>query len=797
MGLVHVDRYVGWIVRHCRLLLGAQLVLLLVCGGVSTRLRLEAGLEALLPTGDPRIAAVKELEQRMGSLSSLVVEIRSPERSVNFAYAQALQEQLEREPLIERAIWRVPELYRFTRRHRWLYAERDLLKRLLERLKSERLQATNPFYVELDESPLPVLRKEVAELQDRWVRLEKDGVFQSRNGDLVAMVVLPQRPPGGVSELAVERAVEQVLQRIPPGAFDSRLSVRFSGELHAAVQERHAIEEDMALTTAIVALLVAGLVGLYFGRVRAIPLMGIPAVTGLAVAMGVAAVAFGELNASTAFLGAIIVGNGINYPILMLARYAEERARGSATRAALVAAVAGTARATALAACAASLAYGSLALTRFRGFSQFGVIGAVGMLASWAATMTTLPAMLWLLDHRHSSHGEQVHRANFGVPFAHAAVRAPRLLIGAGLALALIAVAALPHWLHDPFEYDFRKLRTIHTAVTQSSPELDALFGRALSPSILLTDSPAEARVAAQQIRRQAAERSPSPVALVLTIDDLVPGSEAQQQSKLLLLTQLRQEIDRLPNHHRIQIGDLRPPDDLGVIHLEDLPEIARRPFLERDGTLGRVVLIYPPQQGFSVANGRDLLGLAEVIGDIDIGGRMRHAVGRAVIFAAMIRSIAHDAPIATTASFGAVALLVFALLRGSWQALTILGTLGLGVVWTVGGAALLSIKINFLNFIALPITFGIGIDYGANLYLRYEAEGRGAIARALSSTGGAVALNSATTITGYGSLLLAHNRALRSFGLLAILGEFACLAAALLIIPALFALRDRRVAPV
>jgi hypothetical protein len=52
--------------------------------------------------------------------------------------------------------------------------------------------------------------------------------------------------------------------------------------------------------------------------------------------------------------------------------------------------------------------------------------------------------------------------------------------------------------------------------------------------------------------------------------------------------------------------------------------------------------------------------------------------------------------------------------------------------------------------------------------------------------TGGAVALCSYTTIIGYSSLLLADNQALQSFGRLAMSGELACLAGALLVLPAL-----------
>src|SRR5262249_28553709 len=104
--------------------------------------------------------------------------------------------------------------------------------------------------------------------------------------------------------------------------------------------------------------------------------------------------------------------------------------------------------------------------------------------------------------------------------------------------------------------------------------------------------------------------------------------------------------------------------------------------------------------------------------------------------------------------------------------------------------------KINFLDFVALPITLGIGVDYAVNVVLRARAEGRHASTEALASTGGAVALCSWTTTIGYGSLLLSANAGIRSFGLMAIIGEMTCLLTALTVGPALLALlRPRTVA--
>jgi len=107
-------------------------------------------------------------------------------------------------------------------------------------------------------------------------------------------------------------------------------------------------------------------------------------------------------------------------------------------------------------------------------------------------------------------------------------------------------------------------------------------------------------------------------------------------------------------------------------------------------------------------------------------------------------------------------------------------------VIWMMGAAGWGGVRVTFLNFIALPITFGIGAEYALNIVGRYREDKD--IVNAVTSTGAAVALCSWTTIVGYGSLLAASNQAMRGFGLMAILGEVCCLTAAIMALPAVLA---------
>src|SRR5690606_9183920 len=99
--------------------------------------------------------------------------------------------------------------------------------------------------------------------------------------------------------------------------------------------------------------------------------------------------------------------------------------------------------------------------------------------------------------------------------------------------------------------------------------------------------------------------------------------------------------------------------------------------------------------------------------------------------------------------------------------------------------SALFDIKLNFLNFVVLPIGIGIGADYIINVLKRRQIAGDQQLFRVLVETGGAVVLCSLTTVVGYLALLMSINRAVKSFGLAAAVSELTTVLAAVLVLPA------------
>ena len=444
-------------------------------------------------------------------------------------------------------------------------------------------------------------------------------------------------------------------------------------------------------------------------------------------------------------------------------------------------------------------AYGSLMVTSFRGFSQFGLIGGVGMLACWAATMVALPATVTLWERVRVRLGWAVKKKPEAVkaPLASAigavTQRAPWAVIVVGVALTAVAAAKLPTYLRDPWEYNFGKLGSRHSRQTGASRwnlKSDQIFtARGGAPDMLLADSMEQVLPLARSlIERDRATTGGRYIERVETVYDRLGGAPEVVTRKLELLARIRTHLDAVMDHlpaaDREFAHAWRPPESLRPIAPEELPSLVREQFTERDGRFGTPFFVYY-RAWFTPSDGRKLMEVARLTSRLRMpDGREVPTVSRATVFAEMVACMGRDGPRATLAAFLSVVVIVLLTTRRARPAAAVLGSLFSGVLLTVGGAAWLGVRLNFLNFVALPLTFGIGVEYAVNLYDRIEHEG-GDVREAVRSVGGAVFLCSLTTIIGYGALLSADNQALQSFGWYAMAGELACIATALLLLPA------------
>lgn len=782
-----------------------------------------ADFAELLPENKESVVELRRASQRLAGVATLTItaEIaggKSPESLQKFV-DEVVPRLHELGPEWVGAVDSgVHDTQKFFSEHALLYANIDDLRKaheeILDRYDYEVAKASGNL-IDDDDPPGELTAESIRErlgakgIESKATESYPDGYYQSPEGDFIALLI--RTPASGKAQTEeLKRRVAEVVASVEPQKIHPEMEVRYTGDVITSAEEYDAIVNDLSTVGLWGITGILAVVFLYFLRVRTVLLMGATILVALAWTFGITRYTLGYLNSSSGFLVSIIAGNGINSAIMFMARYIEARRdQGMAVPDAVKVAHRDSWIPTLASAATAMLAYGSLIITDFRGFKHFGIIGSYGMVIAWVATYLFMPAFLaaseqvWPAYRTVKNSNKGKLRTSYGLIFAKLALSKPRLVtvIGGLLGVASIALS-VQYFSADPIEYDMtnvRNERRDRTTAGELSSRVDNVVGRIGQDGMaIMTDrvDQVEPLTEALMARYDAAPEDAKPFEQVVSIFSILPKD---QDEKLELIEEMHDRLLRARRRGFIQDADwaeLEPYLPKGEVHpigIDDLPEQVARAFTERDGTRGRIVYI-APKTGFSVWDAKYLMRWADSFRTTPLpSGEVIKGSGRAVIFADMIEAISEDAPKAITLSaIGAVVIILIA--YGFDKS-----AFGVFLPWVIGLASLIAfmqlygMKLNFLNFIALPITTGIGAEYAHNLMQRYRAEEPDQLAHVVVETGGAVALCSLTTTIGYLALLLSINQGIVSFGLASAVGELTCLFAAVIFLPAVLAWRMQR----
>ncbi|HEU0033419.1 MAG TPA: MMPL family transporter [Kofleriaceae bacterium] len=787
-------RYVDWLTRHARgVLLGGLVAVAVAAYLAAFHLPLRSDFSHLLPADAPAVRDAERLAQRMPAQDTMIAIVSSPDATAREAAGAeavaAIQRLAASQPdLVTRVEADDRELRAFVHAHRHLFipladliTARDALR---DRIADARRRA-NPMFIDLDD-PEPDHRLDELRAKQRAAEARLDrSRFVGAGGHLQVIVIRT-----AFRGTDVERDV-RLMKQLDALALDLHakyplVTIGYAGGPPVTIAEQRALTRGMVLSSVITMLLVALVLFVHLRSVRMLILLSANLVAATVIAFGVAALTVGQLNAATAFLGAIIAGNGVNYGILLVARYLEERRR-QAPGDALAAAIAGTLRPTLVASLGAAVAYGALLATQFRGFADFALIGGLGMLVCWACSFTLLPALIVRF-----ARGELREPSPWAGRLVTRIFGFRRPAVVCTVAAVAMLVAGTVTWRYladDPYEYDMTQLRSKAPDAMTARRWLhvsDEAFGRGLAglagQTFIAVDRADQVPQVVDALHALAA-REPI-VGNASSILDVVP---ADQDAKLAVLGQLRTLIDSAAAlDDRGELAAQRPPDGLAKITPATLPPALAAKLTERDGRIGYIVAVKPSDR-FDERDGRDLIRFAEAVRDVRLDdGETVSTAGASVLFADVLTQIQSDGPLITgIAVLGLVAVVVLVVGR-SRRSVAVLVATASGSLAMVAVCAVLGLKINFLDFVSLPITLGLGVDYAINVADRAASDDPMV---ALRSTGGTVLVCSLTTVIGYASLLVSDNLAIRGFGLASLIGELTCVVAALVIVPAIIAL--------
>lgn len=530
--------------RHRGSIVALALFLALLGGWAASRLRLDQELRRLLPDDFPSVSDLDRASDQLGNQNDLYVTIRSPSRAANVAFGEQLAARLAARDDLRWVSFRRDRSFFVD--NALLYADLgdllELRREVIGRIRDEvARQAYGDFGGTDRASATASLRERREGLEQRYVERRDFTEFdEADDGRLMVVRARPVALPTDIEAASrLQAEIAASVAQLDPTAFHPELTAVLDGAYAQHAKRVSTLRgEVFGGNLAAGAVLVLS-IGLYFASIRAVVFVFVPLLAAVIGALALAWALYGFVNLVSAFIFAILLGLGIDYGILVLSRFRDERRQGRDAIAALAVTLSTSGRATAAGAASTAAAFGSLTVADFQGFAQLGAIAAGGIVMALAAALVVLPALVLTFERRFPWRFAPLRPARASSPAARRVWR--------GIAIAVVvlggvtAVASARVAGDVEFEYDFDalgprrepeaqgkagyrdavgRLRTVAPAVVlaDDTPTAEAVWRQLEAIASLAEDPPTELDVAGLSKPRPVVE--PTPPAPTEALDD-------------------------------------------------------------------------------------------------------------------------------------------------------------------------------------------------------------------------------------------------------------------------------------
>lgn len=642
----------------------------------------------------------------------------------------------------------------------------------------------------------------------------------------------------------LDALVQQTKSEVPG------LNVGITGEPVLELAEMEQSQKDTTVAS-IASLIICALIFIYGYQQTGRPIKAtFCLLIGLAYTLAFTSAAIGHLNLLTITFIPILIGLAIDYGVHLISRYEEELRRGKTQEAALIKAMIYTGQGIVTGALTTAGAFLAMGLTDFKGIQEMGIICGGGLLICFIPMMTLLPVLLLrgrqnVIDHEKGNVAErrarieniwlqrpitvtvitvalcalaatQIGKVYFdydllnmqseGLPaveYEMLLINANKqstnasksILFGAVVATNLQEAAQLEQQLTNLpsvagtesitrflTEDQTRKLQMIGQVkqdlctIHFQPPDANPVNLRELSRTLYSTAGYLGNAVGAT--RKDEPDLSKQLLALQHAIEelrkDMLKGNPSQQQSNSLKLASFQQAL--FDDVHDT-FDALENQDNSGPLRIPDLPMALRDRFI---GVTGKyLIMVYPKEDVWKRENQKKFID--------DVQKIYPAVTGTPVQLYYYTESLRSSYVEAAYYSLAAIAVLVLLHFRSPLSLALALVPVGVGFLWLGGIMGYFNVPLNPANIMTLPLVIGIGVTNGIHILNRFAEEQTPSILA--RSTGKAVLVSGLTAIAGFGSLILAQHRGIRSLGYVMSAGLATCMIAGLTFLPALLTL--------
>jgi predicted RND superfamily exporter protein len=739
-------------------------------------LRLDTGLEALLPSDSVSVLSIPETRDKLGLEEPLTILVASDDADRNEALIAQLAEKFAQWP---ETVWVMTSYGLDALAERALYyVDADTLyewSELAEEALDWEVCKASPLCVTIADPPELPGSDEVREAVDRSAagtvlrQLTGESAKQAGgegegdegpralcndDGSTCAIQIMLSGSPGdlGYARMIKERAEAITMPLAQSQPEGTRIEV--IGRYRVAPLEHGIIVNDLRLVSVLAAMGALIVVLVFFRDLTAVVQLMVPMLSGLAVAVGLIALIEPKINIISASALAILAGMAIDFGIHLLMHYQSARAEGLNPAAAASASVQELWVSLLVAGVTTACGFGALSMTDFQGFSQMGWMASLGIIVTLLWTLAVFPSMVRLIPGRTKAYRQPAAKD-----------WSARRLASVVLVVGLLAI---PFAAQVGFEPNLSKLQPkgvghgLDASMMRARGNINALYiGESRDAVNAALDD---------ELMTEGGLRALGAEPVVVSSQVIFP-EDSDEKTEILedlraTLERAREKATERDDQELLEeLDELEPWVDIeGPPQPDQIPPWLAATLVLKDGSIGKSGIIYVPLRG---SNAEAMERLAAWLDQLREAHPKVTFASAAALLGEVTPALISDSPWIVALVFlgliiaTAVASRSFVVTRDVFLA-TALSTILFAATLT-----LLGMDLHLYNLLAVPVVIGLAVDGAVHVRWAHDSGS----AREQYATYKAVAASTLTSMVAFGALMTADSPGLRSLGEVGVIG--------------------------
>lgn len=696
-------------------------------------------LEDLLPQNLPSIQTYQIARKNLKNYAHLkiLIETKTPDQTEHFI--ESFVHNIRQEIRTDRIHYRFEDLKKYFETYKAYYIPLDHYKQNFE--KDKKINNFKGLFSYLKKS------FEISNENSKYFFSQKvlnfsHGFISNKERNRYLIVLYPDN-------LTDAQSVSHFIQKIDNvysntiASFQSLSQTKFfDGSLNSFYLENIHLKKEIFLSLAVASFTLFFVLLIFFRKISVVFAILSSTFLGTYLAFGIVSQFIQGISINTAFGSCFIIGNGINTGIYYASYWYKNKTLKLNFN---------FVKTTLLSALCAGFCYFSFIITKFDTLDTFAFLGLLGMILCWFTNLFVFPALIRLANIKplegplYSVRLPQISR------YFYITV----LVILGTLSIAILRKNNNVFQIENNL-FNLRSKIFSEESYKAIREKADKLYPPYFSPPVVLLNH--GSLDLAQELHLITQDKRLNDLFSfnIFNYSDLLPDYVNEKQEYIHRFQSNKYEIRSKILKEALENNHISSPPNL-----DDLPASIKDHLSLKNGELGKVGFINISADTFAknlsngekfihrlrtLLKGKSIYLFGEYIFWIDLNHILKLSLEQAIYFCIAIS-----------------VLLILLLAPGLKLTLLSLGTLTLTVLSYLAAIQVLGLKISFINFLAIPMTIGIGVDYMIN----FSQANHGKL-----FSSGAVFAASLSTLIGYGSLLLSDSLAIQSLGKLTFLGE-------------------------